>query len=131
MGLESRSEIHRDGAAQAAPSFAALVVVPIDLASIAIDVAVLAAYLAAFVMCGTVIPMIQIAAQGAAVMINSGFIMANVAPQGMIALGQRRSHAHSHQQKHSSNCAFHIFILRPNSGFCKVETRIIAGSFVP
>jgi hypothetical protein len=90
--------------------------IPVEFAAIAIHVAVLVTKFPALVVRGGIVPVVEVAAQIAAIVCDPRVVMADIASQAPIPIpSQRRRHTHSHQQENSSNRAFHIFFLRPQS----------------
>jgi hypothetical protein len=83
---------------------------PAQFAAVAIYVAILAAQVPALVARRSIISIVQVTAQLAAVVCDPRVVVSNVAAQAAVTIpSQRRGHAHSYQQETCSNRVFHIF----------------------
>src|SRR5208282_1395261 len=83
--------------------------VPIQVAAIPVDVAILAPQLSSFMPCRRIVSVVEVAPQFPAVMHNPHLIAPDVAPVPPVAIfSKHRARAHSDQQQNPSHRAFHI-----------------------
>jgi hypothetical protein len=89
------------------------------LATIAIQVTVLAAKFATLVARGRVVSVILIATQFLSIVSNLGPIVLHIPTRTIVSIPSESRHGtQSSQQQDSSDCAFHICHLRTLSGVC-------------
>jgi hypothetical protein len=95
FGGQSRSELGLLRCIVQRP--ASLATIPVELAAIAVDVAVLVAQFPALVARGSVVAVVQVATQLAAIMSGVGLVVPDIALQTSFPIpGKRRRHTHSH-----------------------------------
>jgi hypothetical protein len=94
-GGQSRSELRLLRSIVQRP--ASLATIPVELAAIAVDVAVLVAQFPALVPLVSVVAVVQVATQLAAIMSDVGLVVPDIAVQTSVPIpGKRRRHTHSH-----------------------------------
>jgi hypothetical protein len=82
--------------------------IPIELAAIAIHVAIFMAQFSPLVSCGGVVSVVEIAAQVAAIVSDPILVVTDIAVQAAVTIpSQRRGYSHSNHQENPSNRAFH------------------------